>query len=54
MDQLARLMRDEATFVEADKTMPKVLEYAATHAAWPSPGSVGVIEGMGVVVLSKN
>jgi hypothetical protein len=54
MDQLAHLMRDEATFVEADQTMPKVLEYAATHAPWPDPGSVGVVDGKGVVVLSKN
>jgi hypothetical protein len=54
MDQLARLMRDEATFVEADKTMPKVLEYAATHAPWPDPGSVGVVDSIGVVVLSKD
>jgi len=54
MGQLARLMRDEATFVDANPTMPKVLEYAATHAPWPAPGSVGVVDGMGVVVLSKN
>jgi hypothetical protein len=53
MDQLARLMRDEATFVAADRTMPKVLDYAATHAAWPAPGSVNVVDGVGVVVLSR-
>jgi hypothetical protein len=47
-------MRDEATFVEADKTMPKVLEYAATHAPWPDPDSVGVVDSIGVVVLSKD
>ena len=53
MEYLARLMRDEATFVAADETMPKVLEYAATHPSWPEPGSVGVVDGMGVVVFSK-
>jgi hypothetical protein len=53
MENLARLMRDEATFVAADETMPKVLEYAATHSPWPDPGSVGVVDGMGVVVFSK-
>jgi hypothetical protein len=53
MEKLARLLRDEATFVAADETMPKVLEYAATHPAWPDPGSVGVVDGMGVVVFSK-
>jgi hypothetical protein len=54
MDQLARLLRDEARFVAADDTMPKVLEFAATHPRWPAPESVGVVDGMGVVVLSKN
>jgi hypothetical protein len=54
MGDMARLIRDEATFVAADKTMPKVLEYARTHAPWPSPGSVTVMDGMGVVVFSKD
>jgi hypothetical protein len=53
MNQLARLMRDEATFVPADETMPKVLEYAAAHVPWPAPGSLGVVGGRGVVVLSR-
>jgi len=53
MEKLARLSRDKATFVAADRTMPKVLEYAASHPAWPAPGSVGVVDGMGVVVFSK-
>ena len=53
MTSLARLMRDEATFVAADRSMPGVLEYAATHAPWPAPGSVAVVDGMGVVVLSR-
>ena len=54
MQHLARLMRDDATFVEADSTMPEVLEYAATHAPWPNPASIGVVNGMGVVVFSKS
>jgi hypothetical protein len=54
MDKLARLMRDEAIFVAADRTMPKVLAYAATHPPWPDPASISVVDGMGVVVFSKN
>jgi hypothetical protein len=53
MTELARLMRDQATFVQADETMPKVLEYAATHPAWPNPAGVVVIDGKGVIVFSK-
>jgi hypothetical protein len=53
MGQLARLMRDDATFVQADQTMPKVLEYAATHPPWPNPAGVGIVDGMGVIVFSK-
>jgi hypothetical protein len=52
MNFLARVMRDDARFVRADSTMPKVLEYAATRKPWPSPDSVGHIDGQGVVVLS--
>ena len=54
MQHLANLMRDDVSFVEADSTMPEVLEYAATHAPWPNPASVGVVNGMGVVVFSKS
>jgi hypothetical protein len=53
MTSLARLLRDEATFVAADRSMLGVLEYAAKHAPWPAPGSVGVVDGMGVVILSS-
>jgi hypothetical protein len=53
MTFLARLMRDEATFVSADAMMPRVLEFAQTHKAWPHPESVGVIDGVGVVILSS-
>ena len=34
-------------------TMPKILEFAATHSPWPHPASVGVVDGMGVVVFAK-
>ena len=54
MDDMARLMRDEATFVAADETMPNVLDFAKTHPSWPHPGSVGIVGGMGVVVFSKD
>jgi hypothetical protein len=54
MQHLANLMRDDVTFVEADSTMPEVLEYAATHTPWPNPASVGIVNGMGVIVFSKS
>jgi hypothetical protein len=53
MTKMARLMRDEATFVDADGSMPKVLQFAASRLPWPAPGSVGIVDGMGVIVLSK-
>ncbi len=53
MTAVARILRDEATFVAADASMPKVLEYAAAHAPWPSPSSVTVIDGRGVVVFAR-
>ena len=54
MQHLANLMRDDVTFVEADNTIPAALEYATTHAPWPNPDSVGVVNGIGVVVFSKS
>ncbi len=53
MNSLAQLLRDEARFEDADSTMPKVLEYAASHDPWPHPGSVAVVDGAGVVVFAK-
>jgi hypothetical protein len=52
MTLLARLMRDEASFVNADQSMSKVLEFAVARKPWPSPQSVGIVDGVGVVVLS--
>jgi hypothetical protein len=53
MNMLARLMRDEARFVAVDRTMPRLVEYAATHAPWPAPGSVAILDGKGIVVFSR-
>jgi len=52
MQRLARLMREEVTFVPADKSMPAVMEYAMAHPKWPHPDSVGLVGGVPVVVLS--
>jgi hypothetical protein len=54
MNQLARLMRDEVIFVPADQTTPEALEYARTYSAWPHSTSVGVVDGVGVVVFSND
>jgi len=53
MQKLARLMREEVVFVEADESMPAVWEYAKKHSNWPHPDSVGVVDGLPIVVLSK-
>ena len=53
MTYMARLMRDEATFVAADSTMPRILDYARSHPPWPNPASVAIVDGMGVVVLAN-
>jgi hypothetical protein len=50
---MARLMRDEATFVAADTTMPRVLDYARSHPPWPNPASVAIVDGMGVIVFAN-
>ena len=54
MQQLARLMRDDVTFIPASQSTPGALEYAMTHSAWPHPTSVGVVDGKGVVILSND
>lgn len=54
MTHIARLLRDEATFVPANASMPDVLAFAAGRKPWPSPDSVGVVDGVGVIVLSKS
>jgi len=53
MTLMARLLRDEASFLEADKSLPGVMEFAADRKPWPSPQSVGIVDGVGMVILSK-
>jgi hypothetical protein len=53
MQQLARLERDRITFLSADQATPGAIKFAAEHPIWPHPDSVGVVDGMAVVVLSK-
>lgn len=55
LNYLASLMRDEMTFVNVEQTNTQgALEYARSHPAWPHPKSVGVVDGIGVVVFSSN
>ena len=54
MNYLARLMRDEIVFIPADQTTPEALEYAKTYSAWPHPTSVGIVDGVAVVVFSND
>ncbi len=54
MNQMAKLLRDDAVFLKAEPKMPGVMEFAATSQPWPHPASVGVVNGMAVVVLGKN
>ncbi len=51
--RLAQLMRDDVTFVPEGQASTKALEYAATRTPRPHPSSVGVVDDVGVVVLSK-
>jgi len=53
MQDLARLMRDEITFLPADQASAGALTFAAERPSWPHPDSVGVVQGIAVVVLSK-
>lgn len=53
MSMLGRLVRDPATFVSADASTPGVREFVAGRPAWPHPSSVGVVDGVAVIVLAK-
>ena len=53
MNLMARLLRDEASFVKASDATPAAIGFAQAHPPWPHPASVGVVEGTAVVVLSK-
>jgi hypothetical protein len=50
---IARLLRDEARFVEPDAAASGVAAFAAGRPAWPHPQSVGIVDGVAVVVLSR-
>ncbi len=54
MSHIARLLRDEATFIQAGPEVAGALAFAAGRKPWPSPESVGVVDGMAVVVLSAS
>ncbi len=53
MQELARLMREKIKIVPAEDSMTAIHEYAEHHSGWPNWDSVGVVEGVAVVVLSK-
>ena len=52
MQKLARLLREDIEFMPAEEINQQALDYAAKHAPWPSPSSVGMVDSMGVLVLS--
>jgi hypothetical protein len=52
LQRLARLMRDELVVLPLE-AVPKARGYASSHLPWPHPGSVGVVDGVGVVILSN-
>ncbi len=52
MQKFARLLREDIEFVPAEENNQQVLDYAAKHAPWPSPSSVGMVNSLGVLVLS--
>jgi hypothetical protein len=52
MQKLARLLREDIEFMPAEEINHQALDYAAKHAPWPSPSSVGMVDSMGVLVLS--
>ncbi len=54
LHSLARLMRERIEFISDADATPKIREYAANHAAWPNPESIGGVDGVGVIVLSKD
>jgi len=54
MNMLARLTRDKAIFLRGDQTSQKVRDYAAHLAVWPDPSSIGVADGVAVIVMSRD
>jgi hypothetical protein len=41
-------------FLDVADASPTILEDAAAREPWPHPSSVGVVDGQGVIVLSKD
>ena len=52
MQLLARLLRQDMTFIDIAEAPPATREYAARQKPWPYAGSLGVAGGMAVLVLS--
>lgn len=48
----AMLLRDGRTYLTGDEAPASVQAHAATLPSWPKPDSIGIVEGMAVVVLS--
>jgi len=53
MLRIARLMREDMTFIDISEATPDARKYAAKQSPWPRPGSLGVAGGMAVLVLSQ-
>lgn len=53
MNFIARLLRDEARFVGPEDWPAGVAAFAAGRPVWPHPESVGISDGVAVVVLSQ-
>lgn len=52
--KLIRLLRDEMQVIPTEQASPEVLEYAVLHKSWPHPDSVAIVDGVGVVILSRD
>lgn len=48
----AKLMRDPRRFLEPEEIPAGIQAKAASRPAWPLPGSVGIVDGVALVVLS--
>lgn len=54
MQELARLLRDEIIFMPEAQATPGALKFAEGRPPWPHPDSVGVVNGIAVIVLSAD
>lgn len=53
MQKLAQLMRDEMKFLPVEEAPHGVREFAANLPHWPHPNSMGIVDGVAVIVLSR-